>query len=274
MAFETEQVINNLKNELLATKNATKETLNVYASIAKNFMEFIDQNGSFTRQDAISYLAKLRKEGKSDNYRRLTFYTLKRLYGSLESPWNIPVPKLEFQNFNTPLLSPVQIEKLVKVSRDWGDPQINAFLVVSTIYGLRRAEMASIEHGDIDTQNILIRTKKGGIQRKHLLPDEIKKYIHAYNWNKHIALSTISTLFHKISKAANLKIGYGTGWHSIRRSLVTELDRISVRESIIDSFLRWKISGTGTMRKRYIHLDDLEVDKSVFKVHPFLPFWR
>jgi hypothetical protein len=66
------------------------------------------------------------------------------------------------------------------------------------------------------------------------------------------------------------------GWHAIRRSLATELLYRDVSLINVVRFMRWSdgsLKGDFGMLAIYGKRNQEEVDRSVFKVHPFLPIW-
>ena len=69
-----------------------------------------------------------------------------------------------------------------------------------------------------------------------------------------------------------------TGWHAIRRALVTELIRAKLDFNVIGSFLRWKMAADVFDIPRMIAVYDQrpfeEVDRAAFAVHPFMELWR
>ena len=68
----------------------------------------------------------------------------------------------------------------------------------------------------------------------------------------------------------------GYGWHAIRRALVTELVKADVSLLNILRFMRWSegsVRNEFSMVAIYAHKDQVSIDRSVFKVHPFLEAW-
>ena len=72
------------------------------------------------------------------------------------------------------------------------------------------------------------------------------------------------------------EVGDGYGWHSIRRSLATELVNTDIATIKVLRFMRWS---DASMKKElgmlalYAKREQELIDKSVFSVHPFLESW-
>ena len=87
----------------------------------------------------------------------------------------------------------------------------------------------------------------------------------------------MSLVFRRIiEKVAMALPEQNCGWHAIRRALATELLYRDVRLINVVRFMRWS---DGSMRSEFGMLaiygkrKQEEVDRSVFRVHPFLPAW-
>ena len=147
-----------------------------------------------------------------------------------------------------------------------------AYLALSTTYGLRREELSSL--GRIDGK-VTVNTVKGGPVTSHVVPSEIKPYLAGY---ERTGVRYMSRIFQRIIRKVGIDLpSENYGWHAIRRGLATELLYRDVSLINIVRFMRWSdgnVKGGFGMLAIYGKRNQEEVDKSVFKVHPFLSIWR
>jgi len=148
------------------------------------------------------------------------------------------------------------------------------------VYGARRIELAELGEGSInlDQKVIRVETRKRGEPRTHILPDEILPYLRPKGLEP-IDEGDMSEAFIRIEESLGFEHQKGFGWHSIRRRLATWLDDHNVSEKSIHIFMRW--GRRKTILDRYIvrttvetEKKKVEVDREIFKLHPFLPTWR
>ena len=151
--------------------------------------------------------------------------------------------------------------------------------------------MVNLTPGDIDlaSKTIFINTIKHGRQRYHLIPEEILPYLQEHDFNQEYSLVKMSQMFWRVVNGAGLQAlnSNRLGWHSIRRTLFTELIDAGLNPLAARDFLRWKGTvGEFAMPSRYygniiVGLDgekpialEAEGDIEVFESHPFIPLWR
>jgi len=107
-----------------------------------------------------------------------------------------------------------------------------------------------------------------------VVPGEIKPYLAGYERSD---VRYMSRIFQRIIKKVNINLSSGSyGWHAIRRGLATELLYRDVSLINIVRFMRWSdgnVKGGFGMLVIYGKRNQEEVDRSVFKVHPFLQMW-
>ena len=88
----------------------------------------------------------------------------------------------------------------------------------------------------------------------------------------------MSSMFHRIVRKLSIPLPSGNcGWHAIRRGLATELLYRDVSLINIVRFMRWSdgsVKGQFGMLAIYGRRNQEEVDRSVFRVHPFLRMWN
>jgi hypothetical protein len=107
-----------------------------------------------------------------------------------------------------------------------------------------------------------------------VVPDEIGPYLAGY---ERTGVRYMSFVFQRIVEKLGISLAEGNyGWHAIRRSLATELLYRDVSLINVVRFMRWSdgtVKGEFGMLAIYGKRNQEEVDRSVFKVHPFLPVW-
>jgi len=241
------------------------------------------------------YIESLRERYKPGTV-NLHFRVIRRLYAVNGLEWEFTrgeAPVIKELDEYRPQLSPDIIEQMAyraKTGKLY--PEHQTFIALSTIYGLRREEMANIRAKDVNLRksSIYISTLKSGRERYHLIPKEIKPIIAAHNFDQVFPLGSLSVMFKRIivhSGYRDLK-KVRLGWHTVRRALVTGLVDNGCPLVALKAFVRWR-SGEGEMAmpSRYYGnvmitakdnepvLQTARGDEEIFeKYHPFLQFWR
>jgi len=175
------------------------------------------------------------------------------------------------------------------------------FLCLSTTYGMRRKELWLIKEDDLmfkeknysrkerdtgypNTDTIFIKTRKGGEQREQYIPPQIKPYLKDYGFDREFTnIKTMNDIFDDILEKAGVEKKKRMGWHTIRRSLRTDLGRelrrvreeggAGVLEGDIAKFGRWQQRGIDKILGIYDQEDPVVGDKEMFKIHPYINFW-
>lgn len=263
---------------------------NRYRREAQRFLSY--SAGDFSRDTLVAYIEQL----KSSDYApttitRVMVPTVRRLFKANGQEWPLlpgEAPKVKESDIYNPALDPALVAKLIATARGGGVSRTaKALMALSTIYGVRRIEMASIRPQDIDLHHgtLFVRTAKGGRERWHLIPEEIKPYLDI-PW-KQPSTAKVTRAYQAIEAAAGVQRMYEIGWHAIRRILVRMLVIAGVPDMMVRNFMRWKrggsdmqwlyfsspVVGEGGERTVASRLDT-DVDLAVFKVHPFLQLWR
>ncbi|GAI72182.1 unnamed protein product, partial [marine sediment metagenome] len=139
---------------------------------------------------------------------------------------------------------------------------------------LRRVEMVRLEPTSFRDEHLLVvDTAKGGSKSTHLIPPQIASYLSCF---RHYEADSLTHMFHRIAKKCGLDTGAGYGWHSVRRSLATELILSEVSALNVLRFMRWSDAssrGEFGMLAIYAKKDQGRIDEDIFKIHPFLPYW-
>jgi len=276
--MQSDGLLQKLKDDLISY-NRSGATQRTYLAIASCFLKSLKNKQNISDSDVASYLARLRESGKSGNTIRYTHYALRKLFLTNKIEFvRRPPPIMEI---NQPYFTKEEVEKMIKTAKLSCDAQQKAFLIMASIYALRRGEIITIRPKDIDKKNhtIFIHTEKGGIQREQFIPQNLRKYIYGYDWKDKVSKARMSNLFYVIMHNCKFDIDempQHSGWHMLRRTLVTCLRQLKVDGAVISKFLRWKsqqISSGSPMLAIYDKTEFSIVDQEIFNNHPFLKLW-
>jgi len=261
----------------LLMRGNKKETKTTYVSAINHFLRFA-KNKIMDEWCIREFLEHLEKKEYSRNYQRGCWYAIKKYFKAREIPWKLDkgdYPKLDKTKINKPILPKADVIRLIEIIKEIGEPEEKMFLAICSTYGVRRVEVCSLTEQDIDRkENILhIQAAKGGEERYHLIPEEIRPYIYPWNFNKEMSTTHASIIFNDIMEKAEVENERGTGWHALRRRLTTELVSTGLPAMEVYNFTRWKDRSTG-MLVEYYNPDFKEVDEKIFKKHPFIEMWR
>lgn len=227
----------------------------------------------YSRDDVISYLCYLRERG----YRQSSIDVMVRplkLLAQIQG-WSFPrlaMPKVRDGDIRRPILSYEEVCLMIRKGKEVLSAREMAYLALSSTYGLRREELSGL--GRIDGK-VTVETVKGGPVTTHVVPDEIKPYLGGY---ERTGVRYMSCVFRRIVKKLDIALPTDNyGWHAIRRGLATELLYRDVSLINVVRFMRWSdgtVKGEFGMLAIYGKRNQEEVDRSVFRVHPFLPIWN
>jgi integrase len=232
----------------------------------------------YDRSDVISFLAYLRGEGYKQSSIDVMIRPVKLLAQIQKWPDGFPrlaMPKVRSSDVRRPFLNHDEVCEMIRRAKKFCNRRELAYLALSTTYGLRRAELATLE---INDGEVTVDTVKGGVVTTHIIPDQIKPYVDGYRC---AAIRYVALIFRRICEKVGMDglSGRRYGWHSIRRALATELMEVEMRASILNivRFMRWSddaLRGEFGMLVVYARRDQAKIDRSIFKVHPFLDSWR
>jgi len=256
----------------LVARGKDIETARRWRHLTMKFEVCCGTKGKYDRDDVIRYLCCLRERG----YRQTSIDVMVRpvkLLAQIQG-WYFPrlaMPKVRDGDVRRPMLSHEEVCQMIRRGKEVLSETELAYLALSTTYGLRREELSNL--GRIDGE-VTVETVKGGPVTTHVVPGEIKPYLAGYERNR---VRYMSFVFQRMIKKVSIALPSGNyGWHAIRRGLATELLYRDVSLINVVRFMRWSdgtVKGGFGMLAIYGKRNQEEVDRSVFKVHPFLPIW-
>lgn len=280
------------KEEMLrkysASLSSDAHTRALLLSFCEDFLEQIRYR-DLNRPAVIYYMKYLRDvKGYSDNSINLKWRTLRRFFivNGLEWPFTRnEIPRVRESEVYAPAIHPEIIKKFIGLAHAGELTQAEAaLLALSTTYGHRRAELASTEKQDVDVHSgmLLVKTVKHGRERWHLIPDEIVPWVESYDF-PNLTEDKVHRVYLSLEEKAKMKHIEATGWHSIRRTLVTLVGSYCSQLEV-HKFFRW---GDMAMEQKYtavrfVGLEEeshepviavSQIDVKVFAQHPFLKLW-
>jgi len=252
-------------------------TIARYAEFAGRFSHFTGKQEGFTEDDALRYIDHLIEQGYSDSSIRWTYYALKRVYRAVRSPFAVTLEDLPLGRRSSPhrpALSREEVAGLIGFVRLVGSPADKFYMAMATTYGLRRVELSRLTRESFKEGTVTIQAAKHGELRTHLVPDEIQPVVREALRSNALGYGTsaLTVMFRELCERAGLEKDGPLGWHSIRRSLDTELLKANVPFYVVRSFLRWR-SSPGDMPALYFQPDSGDIDRQIFQAHPFLGHW-
>ncbi len=253
------------------TEAAAKE----WGAVAAEFEQVCGPKESYARADVISFLTHLRK-------RKLLQSTIEKDLKSIKvvarvQGWDfpkLPLKKMPLDEIKRTIFTANEVASLIMMGKRILSQTELCYLALSTVYGLRRVEMFRLNPASFPNEcHLTVHTAKGGSKTLHLIPPEIAPYLEAFTPYQP---DTLTHMFHRIAVATGLKATGGYGWHSIRRSLATELVLSETSSINVMRFMRWTESSIKRelgMLAIYAKKDQGRIDEQIFRIHPFLPYW-
>ncbi len=269
-------------NDIIA-RGKTEAIAKEWGAVAAEFEQVCGLKETYTRADITAFLAHLRKRGLLTSTIDKDLKTLKLLseiqhWG--QGPQGSDFPKLSLKRVSPDeirrtILSKETIGSMISLGKQDILTNIECcFLALATTYGLRRIEMVRLNPPSFpDDHHIIIDTAKGGRRTTHQIPPSIAPYLKCF---KHYEADSLTHMFHRIAGKCGIDTGAGYGYHSIRRSLATELILSEASALNVLRFMRWSDASTRGefgMLAIYAKKDQARIDEDIFKIHPFLPFW-
>ena len=267
----------------LIARGRTEAIAKEWGAVAAEFEQVCALKEKYTRNDVTAFLAHLRKRGLGASTIDKDLKTIKLL--SVIQHWGAgpdgsDFPKLSLTQVSEDEIRRTILEKNVIGSMiTWGkqgalnDTEL-CYMALSTTYGLRRIEMMRLKPSSFPNgHHLIVDTAKGGRKTIHLIPPQIEPYLDSF---RHYEADSLTHMFHRIAAKCGVDTAAGYGWHSIRRSLATELIFAEVSTINVLRFMRWAEPAVRRelgMLAIYAKKDQARIDKEIFKIHPFLSYW-
>lgn len=260
--------------EDLIGRGSKVDTAKQWRTWAERFETVCGIKEKYDRQDVIKFLAWERKQNFTQNSINTHLRPIK-LLASIQD-WKFPklsMPSVKASDITRTIFTREQVISLIQTGRKILEPKELSYIAIATTYGLRREELAKPEPPDIGNGAITIHTIKGGPTTTHLIPPEIAPYLKDF---QPYSADYMSHIFLRILYKLGIRVGNRYGWHSIRRSLATELLLSDASALNILRFMRWSdpsLRGEFGMLTIYAKKDQTRIDEQIFRRHPFLPYW-
>lgn len=261
----------------LVARGKRLSTAKEWRAMVLKFEAVCGEKEGYERSDVIDYIARLREDGLCQNTINTQIRPVKLIAGI--QGWDFPklsMVKVRSSDINRPIFERSEIVKLIAEGRVKLSELELSYLCLATIYGLRREELASLNESEVKKgESVEVGTVKDGVVTKHVVPVEIKSYLKDY---KATRTDYMTLVFRRMMRKVGMaKSDGGYGWHSVRRALATELLLADVSGLNILRFMRWSeasVKGEFGMLALYARRVQSDVDRAVFKAHPFLKYWK
>ncbi|MBA7468405.1 hypothetical protein ES707_03654 [subsurface metagenome] len=269
-------------NDLMA-RGKTESVAKEWAAVVAEFESVCGQKESYARADVTAFLTHLRKRGLLQSTIDKDLKAIKLLaeiQGWGAGPKGEDFPKLSLRRVSPDeirrtILSKKAIGSMITLGKQGllSDTEL-CYLALATTYGLRRVEMTRLNPSSFPNErHLTVDTAKGGSKTIHVIPPQIVPYLGGF---RHFEADSLTHMFHRIAGKCGLDTGAGYGWHSIRRSLATELILLEASSLNVLRFMRWSDASTRGefgMLVIYAQKDQERIDEEIFRIHPFLHYW-
>lgn len=267
----TEEHINKFKVAIRTRSANTQETYLVYVNRLLDF-----SGGYLSSEKVLLFLSwKVSKKASPTAYAALKFFC-----HAIGMPFEVIRNEVVTKGLakKREALSCEEVKQLIAESKKlFGTIEVG-YLVLSTVYGLKRIEIYNIEEDsfDIDNKVFCIKPEKPtDHKRYHIIPNELLPFISRLkdglkSVKRKSPILHYNDLFNEMCMGSNIRRRARLGWESVRRTLECELAVSGVNSNIIDCFMGLKTRETELLLK----YDWKRVDKTVFEKHPFLLFWE
>jgi len=269
------------RRRLTTTLGLSEGTVRVYMATAAKFIGMIGRKASYTDDEIMQYLDWA---GGHFNSKSSYVCECQRLQQFLRNLPNadrrrelpIRMPKMP-ETFNQPMFSDDDIETIAWASVIFKlKPSIIIRLVVASIYGGRKSELAELSsddfHLDGDKSSIYIATKKGGDKRRQPLPQSLIPLFSVPI--EPVNPVTLHVRLRNAVEQSGVEWKYGSGFHSFRRNVVTMLDDLDVKDLAQYKFVRWATPRHLGMLDRYRQRPSEESDAKILSIHPRVKLWE
>ena len=274
--------LNKANQELLANLSRdiqyyASHTRQQYINHAIDYLTWVGPKRDWKDKEVVYlYIAKLGKDGHAQahiNYLiRGPVGSLFRMEG-LRLPVKLPRVMPAVYTANEAMFFKVaEIKEIIRAAKN-GTLLEQWLIAVATTYGPRVREIQHIKEEDIlrEKNVIVIHTVKYNLKRQHLIPDQILEILLNYDYPV-ASVDFWRDMLYGIIARAGINRKLKQSFHSIRHTLLGELDYSGMADVEIASFIGWLKGGTLASYTRPLLLRP-ENDKKVFSVIPWLNIW-
>lgn len=255
--------------DMTALTRMAPHTVYQYRRVSGRFLLGCSNADSPTRDDVLRFIAAC----NSAAYKQFVYFVLRRLFVANEWHWPLPArssPKVGVHDQAWVQMPPGSVDILIHATPLMSSQDI-FYLALSTVYGLRRLEMARVTADSFRDRMLSVQTVKGGERRLHAVPDVIEPYMYAAP-EVPVTVDHVQRVFRTMVRQSGQSLPAGAGPHAIRRSLVSALS-LACPEAVVVRFMGWRTSGGSRIMYRYARPSPTLVDDQVFAIHPYLPIW-
>ena len=259
----------------LEFRGSSPNTIRQYSFIVKNFLDFTKKKKDFTKSDVEGYILHLKRKGVGANTQKLNFDVIHILYKALGLTWAFERrehPKTAEPE--RPFFTYEEMKKLLKTAKR-SSKRGYALLRLSAATGARREEIQRLNRKDFKEGKL--KTVKHGNPRFIDLDPETHRALDEYIKTRddkdsalfvgkrgRLSTTMMTMIFKGIREEAGIR--KKTGFHGMRRGMVTMLHKEGMSEKEITELMGWR---TSTMVHTYIRLTPGEVHEKFKKIHPF-----
>lgn len=198
-------------------------TVQQYIAIYTKFALSMGNKKRWDRDDVLGYLDKLLEAAYSPAAIIQVYYVLKVVFTKVfdqEFPLTMDdLPNLKGKAVYRPMTDMSDVLNLIFSTKNQENILEWFYLCMSTTYGLRREEMSRLVPDSFSNNNsvVMIHTAKHGQERKHQVPEHLRKWIVPAIARDVLPNSTswLSGLWHRICQKAEYEGIEREGWHCV-----------------------------------------------------------
>ncbi len=257
---------------------------------------WLERGGQPTDAHLKRYVEEMEREGYASSTIDRHQRQIRAFYNALRIDPPHPQWKHDKNKERRPVASTRLVEAMIEAAKAGNlTAYETAYLAISTTYGARRGEIASLagDRLDLEARRIYLLTEKGGVRRWQHIPDAIAPYLDI-EWEERDP-DSVSAAYASILSFFGVKRSPKDryGWHMIRRALLRDLKRSGVSDDDAKRFIRWSLQeereeGGGELKTylnpsheldldgehsaREEHTPEME-DAGAFARHPYVRLW-
>lgn len=254
----------------------SENTVKAFVGQARRFVAAVGEKSGYDKQDILRYTDMLVKAGYKEDSILTILSGVRALFHANGWAWPLARRDLHLglpqEDPGGPVMPHEDIARLIAAAKGLAAPEAPA-IAMSTLYGLRAAEIAMVLAAGCDGRTLAVQTAKAGRRRSHYVPHVAHAALRFTG--RPITVDGVHTLFGRVMARHVRPHARGEGWHSIRRALITELSGRGLGEAQIHRWFGWRVAPGGSkIAFRYYRPEGQKLDDEVYALHPYLPLWR